>query len=164
MKDSIVVYFAGSNPNSTVKKIADNIASLTGSDIFEIKCENPYSTDFNESVQQALNDLKENKRPVLLGQLPDLDDYTAIILGFPNWCGTAPMPVFSFFDYYHGEDKLVHKEIIPFVVSDGSGFQKSLIDLQNEYPEIVINDKAEFEAGDIDDSALLAIDWIENLR
>lgn len=94
MKDTLVMYFGGNHPaNSTTKRAATSIADLTGADLFEIEPKYPYSTNDDVCVQEALRDLGANARPELARPVPNIEQYSTIILGFPNWCGTAPMPV-----------------------------------------------------------------------
>ena len=127
MNDTLVVYFSGNDPKkSATADAARNLASVTGADLYEIRPQNPYSKDFNTVVQEAQRDKDMDSRPALAGPSIDVKPYRTIILGFPNWCGTAPMPVFSFLDEHMKDGSLIGKRIIPFVINDGSGMQHSV--------------------------------------
>lgn len=49
-----------------------------------------------------------------------------IILGYPNWWGTMPMPVFTFLEQYD----LRGKTILPFCTHEGSGMGHSEADIK----------------------------------
>lgn len=155
MTDTIVIYFSGADAaHSTVKKAAEALASYAGADTYEIVCENPYSTDTKVLVTQALKDKENNARPALVQPLPDMAGYRNILLGFPNWCGTAPMPVFSFMD----SGLLNGKSVSCFVVNDGAGLQDSRKDLETAYPQVTFED---FEAVNSSDASSQLLEWIQ---
>ena len=149
MKDTLVVYFAGSD-KSVVKKAATAAASLLGADTFEIVCENPYSTDRKVLVAQALKDKENDARPAIKGELPELDAYSNVVLLFPNWCGTAPMPVFTFLDAE--ADALAGKEIHVFAVNDGGGLQDIETDLHDHYPQAIFEQIEAVHADNADET------------
>ena len=164
MNDTLVVFFSGNDPkNSATADAARNLASVTGADLYEIRPQNPYSKDFNIVVQEAQRDKDMDARPALAGPSIDVKPYRTIILGFPNWCGTAPMPVFSFLDEHMKDGSLIGKRIIPFVINDGSGMQHSVDDLKTHYPELDIEEGEAFEHNKLDNASLKAIDWIQEL-
>ncbi|MFA1015416.1 flavodoxin [Dubosiella newyorkensis] len=163
MKDTLVMYFGGNHPaNSTTKRAATSIADLTGADLFEIEPKYPYSTNDDVCVQEALRDLGANARPELARPVPNIEQYSTIILGFPNWCGTAPMPVFTALDELHQKGELAGKRIVPFVINGGAGRQKSIDDLEAAYPEANIDEGSGFVSSNYDDAVDLAIEWIQN--
>ena len=53
-----------------------------------------------------------------------------IFIGYPNWWGTMPMPVFTFFEEYN----LSGKVIIPFCTHEGSGLSRSVKDIEKLNP------------------------------
>lgn len=164
MNDTLVVYFSGKDAKtSATADAARNLASVTGADLHEIKLQNPYSTDFATLVKEAQRDKDADARPALAGPAIDLTPYRTVILGFPNWCGTAPMPVFSFMDEHMKDGSLIGKRIIPFIINDGAGMQNSVDDLRTHYPELDIEDGEAFEHNKLDNASLKAIDWIEEL-
>lgn len=164
MKDTLVVYFSGNDAaKSKTADAARNLASVTGADLYEITLQNPYSKDFATVVKEAQRDKDANARPALAGPSIDVKPYRTLILGFPNWCGTAPMPVFSFLDEHMKDGSLAGTRIIPFVINDGSGMQDSVADLRIHYPELDIEEGEAFENNKLDNASLKAIDWIQEL-
>lgn len=123
MSKTLVAYFSYSGNTKTA---AGKVAELAGADLFEIKPENPYSTDYQACVDEARKELQENARPKLADKLSDISGYDRIILGFPNWCKTCPMPVLSFLEEYD----LKGKRIDAFVTNGGGGVGVSTEDIK----------------------------------
>lgn len=132
-------YFGGSL--KTIHKgntqiVAEKIADLLKTDIFEIKQAKPYSDDYNICINEAKNDKQRNARPELINCLDSLDGYDTIYLGYPNYWGTCPMAVFTFLDKYNFKNKTVK----PFCTHEGSGLGNSLNDLRNYLKDTNIKD------------------------
>lgn len=109
----LIAYFSwGGN----TRGIAEEIAGQTGAELFEITPVTPYSDDYNTVLDEAQRDQKEQARPELADHLENMDDYDVILLGYPNWWASIPMPVASFLEEYD----LAGKTIIPFC-SHGGG-------------------------------------------
>ena len=100
--------------------IAKKIAGLISGDLFAIRTLEPYPYDYKECVKTAVSELKADARPALANTI-DVTPYDAIVLGYPNWCGTMPMPVKTFLC---GAD-LSGKVIVPFCSNEGSGMGAS---------------------------------------
>lgn len=75
---------------------ADFIQEITGADLFQIQPMQAYSKDYNECIEQAQADQKRNARPELKCYPESFDRYDTIYLGYPNYWGTMPMAVFTF--------------------------------------------------------------------
>ena len=80
----------------------------------------PYSDDYRTCVAQARADWQQSVRPELLGLPKDLSGYDRIYLGYPNYCGTMPMAVYTFLEHYDFTGKL----ICPFCTHEGSGLSR----------------------------------------
>lgn len=123
MSKTLVAYFTYSG---NAKKVAEKVADIAGADLFEIKRETPYSADYQACVDEARKELQENARPELAGKVEDMSQYDTLILGFPNWCKTCPMPVLSFLEAYD----LSGKNIYAFVTNGGGGCGNSTDDIK----------------------------------
>ena len=106
--------------------IAEKASGFVGADLFEIVGETSYPKDYNACCRVAKDELMQNKRPALLIYLPNLNQYEKIILVYPCWWGTMPMPVFSFLEHYD----LTGKTILPICTHEGSGMGNSEKDLE----------------------------------
>ena len=100
---------------------------ITGGDLFEIVTKKDYSSDYMTVVEEAKEELKQSARPELATQVSDISQYDTVILGFPNWCSTCPMPVLSFLETYD----LTGKTIYSFVTNGGGGCGRSTEDIRN---------------------------------
>ena len=131
-KKGLVVYFSrkGNNfvggnivnlPIGNTKVIANMISDITGSDTFEIETVNEYPLDYTDSTIVAKEELRSHARPELVEYLDDIDDYDIIYVGYPNWWGTMPMPVYSLLEKYDFSGKVV----IPFCTHEGGGIGES---------------------------------------
>lgn len=115
----LIAYFSwGGN----TRGIAEEIQSQTGADLFEITLVNPYSSDYNTVLDEAQRDQNEQARPELASHVENMDDYDTIILGYPNWWASIPMPIASFLEEYDFSGKT----IIPFCSHGGGRFGQSL--------------------------------------
>lgn len=106
--------------------VAEMIQAAVGGDLFEVDTIKPYSADYAACVKEALAELRADVRPELKEYLDSLDDYDTIFVGFPNWCGTMPMVMFTFLERYD----LTGKRILPFCTNEGSGMGRSESDLK----------------------------------
>ncbi|MDO4375904.1 MAG: flavodoxin [bacterium] len=117
--NALIVYFSwGGN----TKMIANMIEEKLGADIFEITLKEPYSDDYNEVLKQAQKDLNDNARPEIKNKVKNISSYDVILLGYPNWWASVPMPILSFLEGYD----LSYKTIIPFCSHGGGGFGESI--------------------------------------
>ena len=55
-------------------------------------------------------------------RIETVDQYDTILLGYPNWWGDMPMPLYTFLE----ENDFAGKTIIPFTVHGGSGFSDTV--------------------------------------
>ena len=76
------------------------IQETVGADIFRIEPETPYPTDHDKLVDLAKEEQNDNARPKIKDMIENFDTYENIFVGYPNWWGDLPMPVYSFFDEY----------------------------------------------------------------
>lgn len=101
---------------------ADIIQETIGGDLFRIETVQQYPLDHDPLVDQAAEEQDEEARPELASQIENLDQYNTILLGYPNWWGDMPMPLYTFLEEYD----LSGKTIIPFTVHGGSGFSNTV--------------------------------------
>jgi len=105
--------------------VANMIQKITGGDIFHIESVTAYPTDYTETTEVARNELRAKVRPKLTGQVENMKAYEVIFLGYPNWWGTMPMPVYTFLESYD----FTGKKIVPFCTHEGSGMGHSEKDI-----------------------------------
>lgn len=115
----LIAYFSwGGN----TKGVAEEIQRQTGADIFEITMANPYSMDYNTVLDEAQRDQNAQARPELATHIENMDQYDIVMIGYPNWWASIPMPVASFLEEYNFSGKT----ILPFCSHGGGRFGQSL--------------------------------------
>ncbi|MHC1681441.1 MAG: flavodoxin [Clostridiaceae bacterium] len=146
-------------PVGNTEVAASMIQKITRGNMFHIEGVKPYPKDYTETTNVAKDELLKNVRPELTGKITDMDSYDVIFLGYPNWWGTAPMPVFTFLESYDFSGKT----IIPFCTHEGSGMGHSESDIKKSCPDAKL-EKGLAIRGSIVKSAEKDIDkWIEKL-
>lgn len=124
----LIAYFSwGGN----TRGIAKEIQQQTGADIFEITLVNPYSDDYNTVLDEAQRDQNEQARPELAEHIDNMEQYDTILLGYPNWWASIPMPIASFLEEYD----FTGKTIIPFCSHGGGRFGQSLTAIAKLAPD-----------------------------
>ncbi|MGN0317865.1 MAG: flavodoxin [Candidatus Fimousia sp.] len=118
------------------KGIAEEIQSQTGADLFEIELVHPYSTDYNTVLDEAQRDQNEQARPELATHVENMDEYEIILLGYPNWWASIPMPIASFLEEYDFSGKT----IIPFCSHGGGRFGQSLTAITKLAPDSIMGE------------------------
>ena len=142
--------------------VAALIQQATGGDLFLIETEEKYPADYDETDQLGGKENRERSRPALASHVDDIADYDMIYLGYPNWYYDMPMAVYAFLEEYD----LSGKTIIPFVTSGGSGFSKSISEIQNLQPNAeVLTEGYKVTHSKIDDVTLEDIEqWLDSLE
>ena len=118
------------------KGIAEEIQSQTGADLFEIELVHPYSSDYNTVLDEAQQDQKAQARPEIKNHVENMEQYDTIILGYPNWWASIPMPIASFLEEYDFSGKT----IIPFCSHGGGRFGQSLTAIAKLAPDAAMGE------------------------
>lgn len=155
-KKILVAYFSHSG---NTKAIADQIHENVGGDIFEIKPVDSYPTNYNEVVDQAKKEQEENFRPKLATKVDNIDSYDVIFVGYPDWWGTMPMPVFTFLEQYN----LSGKTIIPFCTHEGSGLGRSVDDIKKTCPQSTILEGLAVRGSNVSKANKDVLDWLKKI-
>ena len=131
----LIAYFSVSG---VTKRAAEQLACLTGADLYEIRPEMPYSREDldwrNKQSRSSLEMTDPFSRPALEKSVPDVSSYDMVYIGFPIWWGVAPRPVNTFIESARLEDKPVYI----FATSGGSGIDYALNDMKKNYPSLDI--------------------------
>lgn len=110
------------------KVLAQVAAEATGGDLFGIVVEDKYPADEQAVYDRAKEEQLEQARPALVHHVENMDDYSTIILVYPNWWGSIPMPVCTFLEEYD----FSNKTLIPICTyeADADGAGNSRADIQ----------------------------------
>ena len=114
---TLVVYFSATG---TTKGVAEQIASFTGADTYEITAAQPYTSDdlnYNDSDSRTTKEQNDKSvRPEISSEKLDLTGYDTIYIGYPIWWGEEPRIMDTFVESYDFSGKTM----IPFCTSGGS--------------------------------------------
>ena len=133
---SLVIYFSRSGENyfggelkniekGNTEVIAEYIRELDGAALFKVEPAEEYPADYMKCIDVAKAEQQADARPEIKETLSGIDEYDTIYIGFPNWWGTLPMPMFTQLEQLDFTGKVVK----PFVTHEGSGFGSSQRDL-----------------------------------
>ena len=156
-------YFGGAYRRISVgntEKAARLLETVTGGTTFEIRQAVPYSEDYRTCVAQASDDWKHHARPALTGLPASLDDYEEIYLGYPNYCGTMPMAVYTFLEHYDFTGKTIH----PFCTHEGSGLSSTVQDIQKAAPGAAVTKGLAIHGSHVDDALPALTRWVKEGR
>lgn len=130
-KRILVAYFSATG---TTKSVAEDLAAVTGGDLFEIAPAQPYTASDldwrNAHSRSSLEMGDPNSRPQMASRLENAGDYDIILLGFPIWWYVAPTIVNTFLESID----CTGKTIILFATSGGSGFGETISHLSDSAP------------------------------
>ena len=124
----LIAYFSYSG---NTENAAEIIRDKTGADLFEITMENPYNGNIYEVSQY---DLMNDIHPALSTHVENMEQYDVILLGYPTWWATMPMPVYSFLEEYDFSGKT----ILSFSSHGGTMFGDSVSDLSKMVPQAYV--------------------------
>lgn len=110
-------YGVGNISKGNTEIVAEFIGQYVGGDLFHIEPAVQYPQNYDECVDLAKKEQSAKARPSLASTLESIQNYDVIFLGFPNWWGDMPMPVYTFIEQFDFTGKIV----IPFCTHEGSG-------------------------------------------
>lgn len=134
---SLVIYFSRNGENyfggelkniekGNTEVIAEYIEKFDNADLFKVKPAVEYPSDYMKCIDVAKKEQQSDARPEIKETLADISGYDTIYIGFPNWWGTLPMPMFTQLEQLDFTGKVVK----PFVTHEGSGFGSALKDIK----------------------------------
>ena len=141
------------------ERVAGMLQEMTGGRLFQIQRTVPYPVDYRETVTEAVRELKENARPPIVGRAEGLEACRVLLLGYPNWCGTMPMPVWTFLESYDLRDKV----ILPFCTNEGSGMGRSEADIRRLCPGAEVRAGLPIRGSQADQSAPALQEWLKRM-
>jgi formylglycine-generating enzyme required for sulfatase activity/flavodoxin len=118
------------------KGIAQQIQRRSGADLFEITLTKPYSSDYSTALDEAQRDQRRQARPEIAGKVSNIEQYGVILLGYPNWWASIPMPIATFLEQYDFSGKT----IIPFCSHGGGRLGQSVTAIAKLAPSSVIGE------------------------
>lgn len=156
MSKKLVAYFSASGVTA---KAAGKLAKAADADLFEIKPVQPYTRAdldwMNKKSRSSIEMADKSSRPEIAEKVSNMADYDVIFVGFPIWWYVAPTIINTFLEAYD----FTGKKITLFATSGGSGFGKTVQELQPSAPGAEIR-----EGKLLNDGSKQAIEnWVKSL-
>ena len=166
MKKILIVYYSRRGENhydggmkylevGNTEKAASVIAEAVGGERFRVERAVPYAESYRACVGEAVAEWKAGARPELEGFCDGVGEADVIFVGYPIWCGTMPMPMYTFLEHYD----LTGKTIVPFCTHEGSGFGSSLEEIRRICRGAVIAEALEVKGCKVDENAERIAEW-----
>ena len=121
-----------------------------------------YLFDLDGTISESALGIRESLENAIksMGKpLPNLDDYDEIYLGYPNYCGTMPMVVYTFLEAFDFTGKTIH----PFCTHEGSGLSNTVNDIKNTAKGATVTNGLSLFVSDADKAEGIVNDWIKKV-
>lgn len=141
--------------------MAMTIQEAIGGELFRIETTEEYSLEHETLVNQAKEEQNEDARPELATHIENVEQYNIIFLGYPNWWGDMPQPLYTFLEEYDFSGKT----IIPFNSYGGSGFSNTIEEIKKLQPNATVKDDGlSISRNDVADSEQEITDWAKGFQ
>ena len=136
------------------------MAERLSADQFRIETAEDLPLDHRTLVDLAIQWQDQETRPALKKQIPNLDEYDTVIVGYPIWEYDMPMPLYTFFE----EHDFSGKNIFLFTTHDVSGLSGTLEKVAEMLPDATVSQNTfDISRDDMDDSETEVNSWLDTL-
>lgn len=141
--------------------MAMTIQEAISGELFRIETKEKYPLEHETLVNQAKEEQNEEVRPELATHIENVEQYDIIFLGYPNWWGDMPQPLYTFLEEYDFSGKT----IIPFNSHGGSGFSNTIEEIKKLQPNATVKDDGlSISRNDVADSEQEITDWAKGFQ
>ena len=141
--------------------MAMTIQEAIGGELFRIETKEKYPLEHETLVNQAKEEQNEEVRTELATHIENVEQYDIIFLGYPNWWGDMPQPLYTFLEEYDFSGKT----IIPFNSHGGSGFSNTIEEIKKLQPNATVKDDGlSISRNDVADSEQEITDWAKGFQ
>lgn len=116
--------------------LAITAQEVTGGDIFPIKVNDLYPETYGGAFDRHHSEMGTLMRPELTEHLESVENYDTVIIIYPNWLSSMPVPVLSFLEEYDFSGKT----IIPIATSQALGLGSGPEQIATACPDAVVAD------------------------
>ena len=147
----LIVYLSRTG---NTEAVAEMIREEVGGEMVELELETPYPDDYDALVAQVDSENERGYLPPLKTEIPNIQEYDTLFIGFPTWDMQLPPPMKSFLSQHD----LSGKTVIPFNTNGGYGLGSSIQQVEERCPECNIPDAFSTRGGSETDGIYLAIE------
>lgn len=155
--DVLIAYFSWSG---NTKTLANMIHEKVGGELYEITTLTPYTDDYDDLLDQAQQEQRDDARPEVANQIDGFEKYEVIFVGYPIWWNDTPMAILSFLEQYD----FTEKTVIPFCTHGSGGFGNSIESITDSASRANILDGFEVSGSNVESSNDNVIEWIDGLN
>lgn len=134
------------------------IKKLIPADVFRIEMQKPYPADYEGCTAMAKEDLNSGARPPLARNLNSIAVYDTVIIAFPNYWSTMPMPVFTFVESLD----FTGKRILPLCTNEGGSMGFSERELKRLCPGATVARGLSIQGFRADKADAEIEEWLKN--
>lgn len=114
-------------------------------------------TLYKKSVPFSISGELPFTQDILRYPRKNLDQYDEIYLGYPNYCGTMPMAVYTFLESFDFTGKKIH----PFCTHEGSGLSGTEQDIRNAAKGAAVGKGLAIHGSSVDAAKPALQKWIQ---
>ncbi len=135
------------------------ITESCGGAMFQVETAVPYAASYRECCQQAVAEWKENARPAVKAFPEGVEAYDTIVVGYPLWCGTMPMCLYTVLEQLD----LSGKRVFALCTHEGSGYAGSIAALKALCPGAEVSEGLCIKGSQVRDSEAEIRRWAGSL-
>lgn len=141
------------------ERVAGFIEDKLGCETYRIEAADPYSEEYDPTVDRNSREQEEDARPEIDGELPDLPEYDTLILGSPIWGSQAPMILRTFIESVD----LAGLNLFPIVTYAVSGLSGVDIDYAQALPDTTVGEGLAIQGEESAEAAPAVREWLTSI-
>jgi len=140
--------------------LAGMIGQLIACDIYRIEAADPYSDDYDATVDRNVREQNDNARPGIANLRTSISDYDTVLVGSPIWNNRAPMIMSTFVESLDFSGKTLY----PFVTHAVSGLGSTERDYAASAPRATIGDGLAVHGEEVQSAQAQSAVWLRRIR
>lgn len=167
----LLVYFSRAGENyshggrtrldvGNTEVVANLIKRLIGCDVYRIEATEPYSDNYDETVQRNVREQNANARPAITNQLASIEQYDTVLIGSPIWNVRAPMILTTFVESFDFRGKTIY----PFVTYAVSGLGTTVRDYTAACPGTTIGEGLAVRGEEVREAGSAVETWLRRIK
>ncbi|PTT65920.1 flavodoxin [Arthrobacter sp. HMWF013] len=152
-------YYYGGRTNLEIgntEVLAGMISALITCDVHRIEAADPYPEDYEETVTRNVREKSADARPAMVAPLPDIGQYSTVLLASGIWSSRAPMIMSTFAERYDFAGKTIH----PVTTHAMSGLGTTERDYAASCPGAVIGQGLAVQGEEVRDAGADVESWL----
>jgi flavodoxin len=155
-------YYNGGRRRLTIGNtqiVAQMISRLISCDMYRIEAADPYSDDYDSTVQRNVREQRADARPAIANPLASIERYDTVLLGSPIWNVRAPMIMSTFTEGFDVTGKTIH----PFTTYAMSGLGSTERDYAASCPGATLGEGLAVRGEDVTDAGPAVESWLRRI-